>query len=48
MEIGQGLRIRVLDLVMLVRLKEELATEKDQAVLPVLRRALRERGREPR
>ena len=44
MEIAPGLRIRVLDLAMLILLKEELGQEKDLAVLPVLRRILQERG----
>jgi hypothetical protein len=44
-EIAPGLTVMVLDLRMLVRLKEELGREKDLAVLPVLRRTLEERGR---
>jgi predicted nucleotidyltransferase len=42
MEIGEGIRIRVLDLETLIALKEQLAGEKDLAVLPVLRRTLSE------
>src|SRR6266700_1647862 len=38
MEIGDGLRVRVLDLETLIALKEDLAGEKDLAVLPILRR----------
>jgi predicted nucleotidyltransferase len=43
--IGPGLTVKVLDLSMLVRLKEELGREKDTAVLPILRRTLEERDR---
>ena len=43
MEIGEGLVIRVLKLEALIRLKEALAGEKDQATLPILRRTLAER-----
>ncbi len=42
MEIGGGLRIRVLNLETLIEIKEQLAGEKDNAVLPVLRRTLME------
>jgi predicted nucleotidyltransferase len=45
MEISPELKVRVLDLAMLIVLKEELRTEKDLAVLPLLRRALEERDR---
>ena len=41
MDIGDGLRIRVLDLEMIVAIKEKLATQKDLAALPVLRSALK-------
>ena len=41
-EIGEGVRVRVLDLEMLIDLKEQLAGEKDLAVLPILRRTLEE------
>ena len=37
-------RLRVLDLAMLVVLKEELGRDKDLAALPILRRTLQERG----
>jgi hypothetical protein len=40
MEVGSGVRVRVLDLQTIVALKEELSGEKDLAVLPVLRRTL--------
>ena len=45
MEIGEGVRVRVLDLATLVALKEELAGEKDLAVLPTLRRTLEQQQR---
>ena len=35
MEIGGGIRVRVLDLETLIAIKEELGGEKDRAVLPV-------------
>ena len=44
-DIGEGLRVRVLDLETLIAIKEELGGEKDRAVLPVLRRTLEERRR---
>ena len=44
-EIGEGLRIRVLNLEALIQMKEELGGEKDLAVLPILRRTLAERNR---
>jgi hypothetical protein len=40
METGGGVRVRVLDLATIIALKEELAGEKDNAVLPILRRTL--------
>lgn len=45
MEIGGGMRVRVLNLAKIVALKEELGGEKDLAVLPILRRTLEERTR---
>jgi len=42
-DIGEGLRIRVLDLETLIAIKEELAGDKDRAVLPIRRRTLEER-----
>jgi hypothetical protein len=45
LEIEAGLSVKVLDLSMLITLKEELGQEKDLAVLPVLRRTLAERNR---
>jgi len=45
METGGGVRVRVLDLATIIVLKEELAGEKDRAVLPVLRRTLEQKQR---
>jgi predicted nucleotidyltransferase len=45
MDIGEGLRIRVLDLETLISIKEELGGEKDKAALPILRRTLSELNR---
>jgi hypothetical protein len=42
MDIGGGVRIRVLNLEKLIAIKEEPAGEKDRAMLPILRRALEE------
>lgn len=44
MEIGGGISIRVLNLETLIAIKEELAGEKDRAMLPVLRRTLAEKN----
>ena len=44
MQVAPAARIRVLDLAMLITLKEELGREKDLAMLAVLRRTLQERG----
>jgi predicted nucleotidyltransferase len=41
--ISEGIRVRVLDLETLIAIKEELAGEKDLAVLPILRRTLEEK-----
>jgi hypothetical protein len=43
MELADGLAVRVLNLDKLIELKERLGSEKDLAVLPILRRALQER-----
>ena len=43
MDIGDGIRIHVLNLEKLIEIKEELAGEKDLAVLPILRRTLEEK-----
>ncbi len=45
METGGGVRVRVLDLATIIALKEELAGEKDLAVLPILRRTLEQQQR---
>jgi hypothetical protein len=45
MEAGGGVRVRVLNLATIIRLKEELAGEKDLAALPVLRRTLEQKER---
>jgi predicted nucleotidyltransferase len=45
MEIGGGVRVRVLNLETIIALKEELAGEKDIAVLPILRRTLEQKER---
>ncbi len=45
LEVGDGVRIRVLDLETYIGIKEKLGGEKDRAVLPVLRQTLRERQR---
>jgi hypothetical protein len=45
MDIGEGVSIRVLDLEMLIGIKEELGGEKDRAMLPILRRTLEEKHR---
>jgi predicted nucleotidyltransferase len=46
MTIGEGIRIRVLNLETLIAVKEEIGQEKDLAALPLLRRALEESRRE--
>ncbi|MDQ6705182.1 MAG: hypothetical protein M3Z85_04345 [Acidobacteriota bacterium] len=43
MAIEDGLRIRVLDVETIIVLKEQLASDKDLAVLPILRQTLRSR-----
>ena len=47
MIIAPGARVRVVDLPAIVALKEELAGEKDLAVLPILRRTLQARKSRP-
>ena len=42
MEIGAGVRVRVLNLETVISVKEYLGSEKDLAALPVLRRTLEE------
>jgi hypothetical protein len=43
MDLGEGLRIRVLKLEKLIEIKEQLPGEKDRAMLPLLRRTLEEK-----
>ncbi len=43
LEVGDALRVRVLDLEALIALKEETGREKDRAQLPLLRQTLEER-----
>jgi len=45
LEVGAGLRVRVLDLATLIKVKEEVAHEKDRAVLAVLRRTLEQKSK---
>jgi hypothetical protein len=46
-DLGQGVRIDVLSLEMLIALKEQLGGEKDRAMIPLLRRTLEQRRRTP-
>jgi len=48
LELGQGLTVRVLRLEKLIDLKEQLNSEKDRAMLPILRRTLEEKRRSGR
>lgn len=43
MEIGEGVRVQVLNFEKLIAIKEQLGGEKDRTVLPVLRRTLEEK-----
>jgi hypothetical protein len=43
--LGEGLRVRLLDLPTVILLKEETGRDKDMAVLPLLRRTLEEKGK---
>ena len=45
MDLGDGLKVKVLDLETLIAVKEEVGAEKDLAALPVLRRTLLEKRR---
>lgn len=45
MKIGHGMRVRVLNLETIISIKERLASEKDLAILPILRRTLSEKNR---
>ena len=44
-QVDEGLRVRVLNLETLITIKEEVAGEKDLAVLPIMRRTLEEKRR---
>src|SRR5271157_5141350 len=48
MDLGKELRVRVLDLETLIAVKEEVGSEKDIGMLPVLRRTLAESRGSPR
>jgi hypothetical protein len=48
MDIGERVQIRVLDLETLIAMKEQLAGEKDRAMLPILRHTLEEQRRKGR
>jgi hypothetical protein len=43
MDIGGGVQVKVLNLETLIAVKEEVGSEKDRAVLPILRRTLEEK-----
>lgn len=45
LDVGEGLKVRVLDLPALIRIKAETAQEKDKAQLAVLRRTLEEKSK---
>ena len=45
LDAGQDLSVQVLDLSTLIQLKEQLANDKDRAILPILRRTLEEKGK---
>lgn len=47
LDLGSGLRVRLLDLEALIEIKEELGREKDRAQVLLLRRTLEQRRREP-
>jgi hypothetical protein len=44
-DIGEGVKVRILNLARLIEVKEETADEKDRASLSLLRRALKENNR---
>ena len=48
MAIGEGVSVRVLNLETLISIKERLGSEKDLAVLPILRQTLRESKKKDR
>ena len=43
LEVSSELQVQVLDLATLIQIKEELGSEKDLAMLPILRRTLEEK-----
>ncbi|UCD28686.1 MAG: hypothetical protein JSV03_16675 [Planctomycetota bacterium] len=43
-DLGEGIRVHILDLPTLISLKEKLGRDQDRAVLPILRKTLAERG----
>jgi hypothetical protein len=45
-EVDEGLRVRVLNLETLIAVKEEVAGERDLAMLPIMRRTLEEKRRQ--
>jgi hypothetical protein len=47
-DLGAGLRVRLLDLATLIELKEQAGRDKDKAVLPILRRTLEEQQKASR
>ena len=47
-DIGDGIRVRVLNLETLISLKEDLGREKDRAILTLLRQTLEEQRRQER
>jgi hypothetical protein len=46
LEVGEGLRVRVLNLETLIAVKEEVAGKRDLAMLPIMRRTLEEKRRQ--
>jgi hypothetical protein len=44
MDVGEGVRVRVLDLATIVQMKEELGDDKDRAALPIFRQVLKARS----
>lgn len=47
MDVGENVRVRVLDLETLIEVKEQTGGEKDKAALPILRALLREKRLKP-
>jgi predicted nucleotidyltransferase len=44
-KVAEGVQVRILDLETLIAIKEEVAREKDRAILPILRRTLEEKAK---